>query len=61
MYLKKFYTRPAKYFSEIKFKPGVNYIYGYRDKPQGKGKDSLNNLVKSMFLDIIDFALVSDF
>lgn len=61
MYLKKFYTRPAKYFSEIKFKPGVNYIYGYRDKPQGKGKDSLNNLGKSMFLDMIDFALGSDF
>ena len=61
MYLKKFYTRPVKYFPDIKFKPGVNYIYGYRDKPQSKRKDSLNNLGKSTFLDMIDFTLGSDF
>ncbi len=61
MYLKKFYTRPDKYFSDITFKDGINYVYGYRDKPQGKGKDSLNNLGKSSFLDLIDFTLGSDF
>jgi len=61
MYLKKFYTRPAKYFSDITFRDGINYVYGYRDKTQGKKKDSLNNLGKSSFLDLIDFTLGSDF
>lgn len=61
MYLKKFYTRPAKYFSDITFRDGINYVYGYRDKTQGKTKTSLNNLGKSSFLDLIDFTLGSDF
>ena len=61
MYLKKFYTRPAKYFSDITFNMGVNYVYGYRDKKKNDGKDSLNNLGKSAFLDMIDFTLGSDF
>ncbi|MDD5608485.1 MAG: DUF2326 domain-containing protein [Ignavibacterium sp.] len=61
MYLRKFYTRPAKYFSDIIFKDGINYIYGYRDQPSVKGKDSLNNIGKSSFLEMIDFALGSEF
>jgi len=63
MYLNKFYTRPAKYFPDIKFRNGINYVYGYRDKIKQKGqrKDSLNNLGKSSFLDMIDFTFGSEF
>ncbi len=62
MYLRKFYTRPAKFFEDIEFKDGINYIYGFRDKPsKDNRKDSLNNLGKSSFLDLIDFTLGSDF
>lgn len=62
MFLRKFYTIPAKYFDTIKFVDGLNYVYGYRDKSVQPGqKDSINNIGKSTFLDLIDFALLSDF
>ena len=62
MYLKKIYTRPAKFFKDITFRDGINYIYAYRDeKSKSKNKNSLNNLGKSSFLDLIDFTLGSDF
>lgn len=62
MYLKKFYTRPPKYFPDIEFRDGVNYVYGYRDENSiTDSKNSLNNLGKSTFLDLIDFTLGSDF
>lgn len=62
MFLRKFYTKPAKYFDTIKFVDGLNYVYGYRDKSVQPGqKDSINNIGKSTFLDLIDFALLSDY
>lgn len=62
MFLRKFYTVPATYFDDITFNDGLNYVYGYRDKETKPGeKDSLNNIGKSTFLDMIDFSLASDF
>jgi uncharacterized protein YydD (DUF2326 family) len=62
MHLKKFYTRPAKYFDPIIFRDGINYVYGYREKPKTPDdKSTLNNLGKSTFLDLIDFTLGSEF
>ncbi|HCY76482.1 MAG TPA: hypothetical protein DHV28_11225 [Ignavibacteriales bacterium] len=62
MYLRRFYTRPVKFFKDITFKDGINYIYAYRDEQsKSKNKNSLNNLGKSSFLDLIDFTLGADF
>lgn len=62
MFLNKFYTRPAKYFTDITFRTGINYVYGYRNDPTlNERKNTLNNLGKSTFLDLIDYTLGSDF
>ena len=57
MILKKLYTQPTELFPTVKFKPGLNFIYGIKDKPD----DTLNGIGKSLFLDFLDFALLSYF
>ncbi len=59
MYLKKIYTEPLT-FEPVEFKPGINFIYGKKEKSTDS-KKSLNNIGKSTFLDLIDFALLSNF
>lgn len=59
MYLKKIYTEPIT-FKPVEFKPGINFIYGKKEKLTDS-KKSLNNIGKSTFLDLIDFALLSNF
>ncbi len=63
MYLKKLYCTGKVAFKEINFINGINFVYGYREDKlrTDKTKDSLNNIGKSTFLDIIDFALGADF
>ncbi len=59
MYLKRIYTEPLT-FEPVEFKPGINFIYGKKEKSTDS-KKSLNNIGKSTFLDLIDFALLSNF
>ncbi|MFZ1520168.1 MAG: DUF2326 domain-containing protein [Ignavibacteriaceae bacterium] len=57
MILKRLYTEPTELFPTVEFQPGLNFIYGIKDKPQ----DTLNGIGKSLFLDFLDFALLSYF
>ena len=57
MILTKLYTQPTELFPTVKFRPGLNFIYGIKDKPD----DTLNGIGKSVFLDFLDFALLSYF
>jgi uncharacterized protein YydD (DUF2326 family) len=57
MILKRLYTEPTKLFPTVEFQPGLNFIYGIKDKPG----DTLNGIGKSVFLDFLDFALLSFF
>ena len=59
MYLRKIYTEPIT-FNPVKFRPGINFIYGKKEKSTDT-KKSLNNIGKSTFLDLIDFAFLSNF
>ena len=64
MILKKLYFKPKKFFDVIEFKPGLNVIYAHfdDDTPDVKrSSDSLHAIGKSTFLDLILFALGSDF
>lgn len=61
MILKKLYTEP-EIFPPVKFKMGINYIYGYKDtRTPEDAKKSLNTIGKSTFLDLVNFALLSKF
>jgi uncharacterized protein YydD (DUF2326 family) len=64
MILKEISSEPAGLFAHtkdnsgvVKFKIGVNYIYGKKEVDDAT--DSLNGIGKSLFLDFIDFALLS--
>ncbi len=57
MILSKLYTQPTELFPTINFIPGLNFIYGIKDKPD----DTLNGIGKSLFLDFLDFGLLSYF
>ncbi len=59
MYLERLYTEP-KTFEPVKFKPGINFIFGKKEKST-QSKRSLNNIGKSTFLDLLDFALLSNY
>ncbi|MBT3207282.1 MAG: DUF2326 domain-containing protein [Bacteroidetes bacterium] len=59
MYLNKLYTEPIT-FEPVEFKSGINFIFGKKEKST-QSKKSLNNIGKSTFLDILDFALLSDY
>ncbi len=59
MYLEKLYTEP-QIFNPVKFKPGINFIFGKKEKT-AQSKKSLNNIGKSTFLDLLDFTLLSNY
>ncbi|MCH7973384.1 MAG: DUF2326 domain-containing protein [Bacteroidetes bacterium] len=54
MILNRIYTTPEIF--DVTFKLGINYIYGEK-----KDESSLNGIGKSLFLDFIDFCLLSHF
>jgi len=58
MILKKIYTDPQT-FEPVEFKLGMNFIYG--KKKSTDSKKSLNSIGKSTFLDLLDFALLSNY
>ena len=57
MLLKKLYTEPFHIFDPVKFKNGMNFIYGKKEVINPK--NSLNSIGKSTFLDLIDFCLLA--
>lgn len=59
MYLERLYTEPIT-FEPVEFKPGINFIFGKKEKST-QSKKSLNNIGKSTFLDLLDFALLSNY
>jgi uncharacterized protein YydD (DUF2326 family) len=60
MFLKKLYSEPSRLFEPIKFKNGINFIFGKKHTAKNT-KESLNGIGKSTLLDLIDFCLLSDF
>lgn len=58
MYLKRLYSEPQGLFEEVRFKNGVNFIYGKKDT-NNDPKASLNSIGKSTFLDLLDFCLLA--
>lgn len=57
MYLKRIYSNPEGLFQTVKFRNGVNFVYGKKDSISPK--ESLNSIGKSTFLDLIDFCLLA--
>ena len=65
MLLAKLYTEP-KTFEPVVFRPGINFIFGKKEKVENKkitskSKNPLNNIGKSTFLDLLDFALLANY
>jgi uncharacterized protein YydD (DUF2326 family) len=60
MFLKKLYSEPPRLFQTVKFKNGINFIFGKKHTAKDT-KESLNSIGKSTLLDLIDFCLLSDF
>ncbi len=59
MFLNKIYSEPDGLFDLVEFKPGVNFIFAKKDK-NGDKKKTLNGVGKSLFLNLIDFCLLSE-
>jgi uncharacterized protein YydD (DUF2326 family) len=59
MLLERLYTEP-KTFEPVVFRPGINFIFGKKEKST-QSKKSLNNIGKSTFLDLLDFALLANY
>ncbi|MFA5129736.1 MAG: DUF2326 domain-containing protein [Patescibacteria group bacterium] len=61
MYLKRLYTEPSDLFEEVRFKDGINFIFGQKDDALEikDTKKSLNGIGKSTFLDLLDFCLLA--
>lgn len=61
MFLNKIYSEP-EVFEPVEFKRGINYIFGKKEiGTQEEVKNSLNGIGKSTLLDLIDFALLSNY
>src|SRR5690606_16741831 len=61
MFLNKIYSEP-EVFERVEFKRGINYIFGKKEvSTQEEVKNSLNGIGKSTLLDLIDFALLSNY
>lgn len=61
MFLNKIYSEP-EVFEPVEFKRGINYIFGKKEiSTQEEVKNSLNGIGKSTLLDLIDFALLSNY
>ena len=59
MLLNKLYSEPLGLFSKtVEFKNGVNFIFAKKDK-SSDAKKSLNGVGKSLFLNFLDYALLS--
>lgn len=59
MRLKKIYSEPGKLFEPVEFKMGVNFIFAKKEEGDEDPRNSLNGVGKSLFLDLIDFCLLS--
>lgn len=59
MYLLRLYSEPQGLFEDVRFKNGINFIYG--KKQISEPKSSLNSIGKSTFLDLIDFCLLASY
>jgi len=60
MFLNKLYCEPAGLFKPVKFKNGINFIFGKKDNATD-AKKSLNGIGKSSLLDLLDFCMLCDF
>lgn len=58
MLLNKLYSEPLGLFETVEFKNGVNFIFAKKDKSVD-AKNSLNGVGKSLFLNFLDYALLS--
>lgn len=58
MLLNKLYSEPLGLFKTVEFKNGVNFIFAKKDKSTDV-KKSLNGVGKSLFLNFLDYALLS--
>ena len=58
MILNKIYSEPLGLFETVEFKNGVNFIFAKKDKNTDV-KESLNGVGKSLFLNFLDYALLS--
>ena len=58
MYLVKLYSEPDGLFPTTEFGNGISFIYAKKDQPTDV-KKSLNGLGKSLFVNLIDFCLLS--
>ncbi|MCK5149408.1 DUF2326 domain-containing protein [Candidatus Pacearchaeota archaeon] len=58
IFLKEISSEPSDLFDTVKFKKGINVIYG---KQIGNQKPSLNSIGKSTLISLIDFCLLSEF
>ena len=58
MLLNKLYSEPLGLFETVEFKNGVNFIFAKKDKNTDV-KESLNGVGKSLFLNFLDYALLS--
>lgn len=58
MLLNKLYSEPLGLFETVEFKNGVNFIFAKKDKSTDV-KKSLNGVGKSLFLNFLDYALLS--
>lgn len=58
MLLNKLYSEPLGLFEIVEFKNGVNFIFAKKDKSTDV-KKSLNGVGKSLFLNFLDYALLS--
>lgn len=58
MYLVKLYSEPDGLFPTTEFGYGISFIYAKKDQPTD-AKKSLNGLGKSLFVNLIDYCLLS--
>ena len=58
MLLNKLYSDPLGLFETVTFKNGVNFIFAKKDKSTDV-KKSLNGVGKSLFLNFLDYTLLS--
>ena len=58
MILKSIYSEPEGLFPKVKFVNGINFVFGEKDAKNSK--KSLNGIGKSLFLDLINFCLISN-
>ena len=58
MILTKLYSEPEGLFQTTTFKEGISFIYAKKDHPNDT-KKSLNGVGKSLFVNLIDYCLLS--